>query len=186
MSSETWKPVVGYEGAYEVSDLGNVRSLARMDRRGRRVKARTLASGIAGNGYLLVSLWRDGRGESRMVHQLVAAAFLGPRPEGMDICHADGNRTNPAAANLRYDTRAANLADARAHGTLPGLLKTHCPRGHRLASPNLVPSLIGRMRNCLSCARERGLARAQKRPFNPARADERYRHLVTELEPTNV
>lgn len=173
---EIWRPVVGFEGAYEVSDQGRVRSVQRTDGIGRRVNARVLRPGVATNGYPLVSLWREGRGSSQFVHHLVAAAFIGPRPPGMDICHEDGNRLNHVASNLRYDTRAANLADARRHGTLPGLRKTHCPRGHRLAEPNLVPSVLP-MRNCLSCARERSLARTQKRPFDPARADTRYADL---------
>lgn len=176
MSPETWRPVVGYEGYYEVSERGRVRSMTRLDNHGRRKVGRVLRAGVAGNGYLLVSLWRDGIAASRTVHSLVAEAFIGPRPEGMDVCHADGDRLNPVATNLRYDTRSANLADAREHGTLPGTRKTHCPRSHRLTVPNLVPSALP-VRNCLSCTRERQLARAQGRPFNPNLADARYAQL---------
>lgn len=176
MTTEEWRPVVGYEGYYEVSNIGRVRSTTRLDNRGRQKTGRVLRAGIAANGYLLVSLWRDGVASSRTVHSLVAEAFIGPRPQGMDVCHADGDRLNPVVTNLRYDTRAANLADARVHGTLSGLRKTHCPRDHRLTVPNLVPSMLP-IRNCLSCTRERQLARVQGRPFNPDLADARYLRL---------
>ena len=53
-----------------------------------------------------------------MVHQLVAEAFLGPCPQGMEVCHNDGDRANNKLENLRYDTRKANHADKRVHGTL--------------------------------------------------------------------
>jgi hypothetical protein len=60
-----------------------------------------------------------------MVHQLVAEAFLGPCPEGMEVCHSDGNRANNALSNLRYDTRKNNHADKRLHGT--HLVGDTCP-----------------------------------------------------------
>lgn len=56
-------------------------------------------------------------GKNRYVHQLVAMAFLGPRPEGTQVCHIDGNAKNCAATNLRYGTPTENNADKRRHGT---------------------------------------------------------------------
>jgi len=114
---ETWKPVVGYEGLYEVSDRGNVRSMGRITA-GRRLRGRTLRPGRWKGGHLFVVLWKDGQARNRAVHSLVAEAFLGPRPEGHEVCHTDGDSTNNRPENLRYDTRKGNVADMVKHGRL--------------------------------------------------------------------
>lgn len=71
-------------------------------------------------GYTVVHL-RSSQGMpngTKLVHRLVASAFLGPPPvEGMDVCHADGNRANNVLTNLRYDTRKGNMTDQLKHGT---------------------------------------------------------------------
>lgn len=113
---ETWKPVVGHPN-YEVSDLGRVYS-----NRG----ARILKPGVASNGYPTVAL---GRGNTRTLHSLVADAFLGPRPEGQEVRHKDGDRMNPRADNLVYGTRTDNINDAVAHGTWMSPARTaHCKK----------------------------------------------------------
>lgn len=106
MTPETWKPVAA-DTRYEVSDKGNVRSTA-------RGAPRALRRGLSSNGYWTVCL---GRGRTRTVHSLVAEAFLGPCPAGMEVRHKDGIRTNAAAYNLCYGTRRDNILDAVAHGT---------------------------------------------------------------------
>lgn len=68
-------------------------------------------------GYAVLKLRRGGRTVCVSVHRLVAEAFIGPRPDGMDVCHNDNNRLNNHYANLRYDTRRGNLADRDRHGT---------------------------------------------------------------------
>lgn len=68
-------------------------------------------------GYLGVALRVDGRTVKAHVAHLVAAAFHGQRPPGHDVCHNDGNRQNNEPTNLRYATRAQNLADRDRHGT---------------------------------------------------------------------
>ncbi len=113
-SLERWLPVVGWEGLYEVSDLGRVRCLPR-----KWVPQTRLLKTVHSPGkYPQVGLFKPGRKLTQMVHQLVAKAFLGPCPSGMEVCHFDGNRANNAVSNLRYDTRKANHADKRRHGTL--------------------------------------------------------------------
>jgi hypothetical protein len=111
----TWKAVRGYEGCYEVSDQGAVRSLPRATR-GRggkpRVSRGTVLKAYALNGYLLVSLHKFGEGETRYVHSLVAEAFIGPRPQGQDVHHADGDKGNNSASNLRYVSRSENVRHA--------------------------------------------------------------------------
>lgn len=114
--SEVWKPVVGHEGYYEVSSLGRVRSLPRQVRSRRaylkpgRAKKPT-PSGAS--GYLTLRMYKDGKATTKYVHQMVAEAFIGPRPGGFDIDHIDGDRTNNQRENLEFVTRAENLLRGR-------------------------------------------------------------------------
>lgn len=127
---EEWRAVVGYEGLYEVSSLGRVRSLDRLreqliargpDRTrtvSRRLRGRVLAPlPIKSGGYLGVNLSDGSRQKVRKIHQLVAAAFLGPRPDGLIPLHWDGDSHNNRSSNLRYGTHKENTADAIRHGT---------------------------------------------------------------------
>ena len=119
---EEWRPVSGYEGLYEVSSLGRVRSLPRVweqvSKHGTLHKhtssGRTLKPGLTRQGYPSVVL---GRRRTRLVHRLVAEAFLGPCPAGKEVRHLDGTRTNNTISNLAYGTRSENIADAKLHGT---------------------------------------------------------------------
>ena len=111
---EVWRPVVGWEGLYEVSSIGRVKCLPR-----KWVPTARLLKIVHHPGkYPQVGLHSPKRNLTRMVHQLVAEAFLGPCPLGMEVCHNDGYRSNNRLDNLRYDTRKNNHADKRQHGTL--------------------------------------------------------------------
>lgn len=118
---EIWKPVPGWEGAYEVSDCGRVRSVDRVVENSRgvrqRLKGRILKHGHTAYGYPYVNLCRDNSPVSREVHALVAAAFIGPRPDGYQVCHNDGDPLNNQAENLRYDSAKGNQSDRSKHGT---------------------------------------------------------------------
>jgi len=119
---ERWKSVKGYDGLYSVSDLGRVRrNEARVQRtiaNGTTFMQRVPARILRANGkYPSVNLCRGGITEARYVHELVASAFLGKRPPGLQICHEDGNSRNPRASNLRYDTPKGNAQDRHRHGT---------------------------------------------------------------------
>lgn len=124
LTAEEWRPVKGFECFYQVSDQGQVRSLDRIARNGREVHGRILRPG-RNKGYLQVSLNVDGKGHNRAVHALVAEAFIGPRPLGLDVCHNNGKRDDNRAANLRYDTRKGNFADCVVHGTRQRGSKSH-------------------------------------------------------------
>lgn len=120
--SEIWRPVVGYEGLYEVSNLGNFRSIDRWvvfaDGRRRFFEGRPLKLKPNVDGYPLVLLSAGmARKKWRLAHVEVAAAFLGPCPSGSETCHNDGVRVNISASNLRYGTRSSNCADRIVHGT---------------------------------------------------------------------
>lgn len=106
---EQWMPIKGYEGLYEVSNLGRVRSFDRIDKIGRLHKGRILKDAKDGGGYPFVGLFKDGVCSKRKVHHLVAEAFLGERPNGYEVNHKDENKTNNCCNNLEYVTRKENL-----------------------------------------------------------------------------
>jgi NUMOD4 motif/HNH endonuclease len=110
---ERWLPIEGYEGMYEVSDLGRVRSLPRFHAGGRILKP-----GHAGP-VANVGLSRDGRSRTYSVHTLVMRAFVGPCPEGHEVCHGPAGRRDNRLANLSYGTKSKNNGeDKRRDGTL--------------------------------------------------------------------
>lgn len=117
---EQWRPVVGMEGLYEVSDYGRVRSLDRVVRGPlgpKRLRGKILKPALR-HGYEFVSLYVDGVSTNMAAHILTAAAFIGPRPDGHHTCHNDGQPRHNHVSNLRYDTCAANQLDKVRHGTL--------------------------------------------------------------------
>lgn len=159
-SSERWLPVVGFEGKYEVSDLGRVRSLDRMVSTSngtglRPCQGRVLSTQKRdGNGYVQHTLSDGTRKRPATAHVLVLEAFIGPRPDGNIIRHLDGNSLNNTLSNLRWGTQAANVADTIRHGRHRELAKVACIHGHRLVAPNLIPAKLPH-RRCLACARAR-------------------------------
>jgi len=119
--TEVWKDVVGYEGIYQVSNNGRVRSMTRIvvDSIGipRKYKGRILSQ-ILNERYYVVSLCHKGDQKNVGIHSLVLESFVGPRPEGMEACHfPDRDVTNNRLENLRWDTHLANQQDKIIHGT---------------------------------------------------------------------
>lgn len=113
MQSEIWKPVVGYEGLYEVSNTGKVRSLERITTVGRRGIGKELKQYLLPCGYLDVSLSNSGKIKHKRVHRLVADAFC-ENPDGKDeVNHIDGNKKNNSASNLEWVTAAENKRHCR-------------------------------------------------------------------------
>lgn len=121
--AERWLLVDGFEGLYEVSDAGRVRSLDRMVAskngsqklsRGRVLKGRARENG----GYVEVILRALPRPPVyALVHRLVLIAFVGPAPAGTEGRHDDGHRANNAVGNLLWSTHAENMQDQFKHGT---------------------------------------------------------------------
>lgn len=160
---EEWRPVFGFEGVYEVSDLGRVRSVDRVvtfpDGRRRRAPGRVLKPWIA-NGYPKVGLKHQGQSKKLYVHDIVLTAFIGRRPDGAACCHGDGVRTNNRLENLRWGTFSENNYDLVAHGTHHQASKTHCPQGHpySLENTRLYHYQGWRYRYCRACQSERKAA----------------------------
>ena len=124
--TERWLPVVGFEGRYEVSDLGRVRSVDRAEIYVRRdqysgrdlvvkrtLKGRMLRPGPNDSGHLTVAI---GKGNSRLVHQLVLEAFVGPCPPRHECRHANDVPDQNTLENLCWGTRSDNLHDAVRNG----------------------------------------------------------------------
>lgn len=174
---ETWRPVVGYEGYYEVSDMGRVRSVERLairkNGRPHRVRSAVRKPKALPKGHLAVTLVRDTQLRSHTVHKLVLEAFVGTRPEGSMCRHLNGDPADNRLENLTWGTASENQSDAVNHGVHYLAARTHCKRGHALAHPNLAPHRGGR-RVCLACRREHVNARSEGRDFDPSRADARY------------
>lgn len=144
---EEWKPIPGYEGLYEVSNEGRVRSL-NYHREG---EVKGLKAGKARGDYLRVQLYKDGKGKNRPVHRLVYEAFNGPIPPGMQINHLDEVKTNnwlgnlevcTPSENVNYGTRNERIAKARTNH--PSLSK----------AVHQIDKLTGEVINTFPSARE--------------------------------
>ena len=108
---EIWKDIPNYEGYYQVSNLGNVKSLARFNNLGKRVKERVLKNLVnTTNGYLVVNLSKIGLVKTKQIHQLVAEAFLNHKPNGhkLVVNHKNFNREDNRVENLEIITNREN------------------------------------------------------------------------------
>lgn len=107
-----------YEALYEVSDLGQVRSIKRENGVGCRKTGGVLHSyeRKRGAGYQCVVLCRYGERRRKLVHRLVLEAFVGPCPGGMQTRHLNGDSGDNRLANLTWGTSKENIEDRRRHG----------------------------------------------------------------------
>lgn len=135
---EIWSPVVGFEGCYEVSSHGRVRSIDRRDRAGRLRSGRVLVQRPDKDGYFYCRLTVDTKIHYCRVHRMVLRAFKGSRPKGMEACHNNGNVGDNRAENLRWDTHKANMFDRQTHGT--------AARGEKNGSARLCAMKVRKIR----------------------------------------
>jgi hypothetical protein len=163
VEGEMWRPVVGYEGLYDVSRLGRIRTVENPSQ-GRFARNRSLS--VNQHGYLVVGLCRDGTRLMHRVHRLVAAAFIGPCPAGRVVHHIDHNRSNACAANLMYVTQQENtrlsFAAGRVRKRSAAIARTRCQRGHEMSDENTHVDRNGR-RRCRTCRRETERTRDKER-----------------------
>lgn len=156
--SEIWKPAPGYEGFYEVSSEGNVRSVERQIRkttgkvntyRGRDIKTRLRT------GYPSFVAATGADKKDVTVHRLVCEAFHGPAPEGKPLaCHANGVKTDNRSENLYWGSYQDNQLDTIKHGKNPRVNRTNCPQGHPYNEVNTKVKRNGH-RECRECNRVR-------------------------------
>lgn len=154
---EEWRPVVGYQGLYEVSDEGRVKSHYWSP-------PKILKAGTVKAGYKLVALAQGGVSTSFNVHRLVLEAFVGPSPAGTECCHGPGGPADNRLSNLRWDTPTENHFDQVRQGTHGGIRKTHCPRGHRYSIENTYT--YKNRRNCKRCVQIRGAEYRKRKAAN--------------------
>jgi hypothetical protein len=148
LEAEEWRPLLGYEGLYEVSSLGRVRGMPRPHAYPRRAD-RLLYIGPnrpGPRGYLQVRLCRDGLEVTRKVHRLVAEAFLGPRSAPFEVNHIDGDKTNNRASNLEWVSPDANVRHAYASGLKVAARLT----GERNANARLTASAVRSIRQAVA------------------------------------
>ena len=117
VKSEIWKNIKSYEGLYQISNLGNVRSLDRVIEGGgsqnkRKLKGRVLKSSLKSNGYLGFTLCKEGSFKYVSGHRLVAENFL-KNPHGLkQVNHIDGNKVNNEVTNLEWCNAFQNMKHA--------------------------------------------------------------------------
>lgn len=143
-STETWLPIARPAG-YEVSDEGRVRSF-------KWGRPKILSPSTTPEGYRNVSLYDGAQGRrNARVHVLVLETFTGPRPEGQDARHLDGDPGNNALTNLKWGTKSENNLDQVRHGTHPWARRPECINGHEFTEANTYRR-AGR-RHCRECNR---------------------------------
>lgn len=165
MTDLEWRPVVGWESKYEVSEFGQVRR--RLAAQGTRV-GYVLKPILSARGYWLYNLRDDQREVKARAHRLVLDAFVGPEPEMFGL-HKDDDPANNHVSNLRWGSRLDNADDWKQNGRRRAdhnLAKTHCLRGHEFTAENTrvkVDRGSGVQRRiCRACCRIRQNGYAQQ------------------------
>lgn len=110
---EIWKEIGGYEGYYEVSNLGRVRSMDRVitrrDGSVQKKSGKVICSVSDKDGYPMVNLYKDGKSRRHSIHSLVALAFVDGWFEGAEVNHIDFDRSNSCATNLEWVSHHDNI-----------------------------------------------------------------------------
>lgn len=110
---ELWKDIEGYEGIYQVSNLGRVKGIKRYDSIGHLISDRVLKARVNNRGYLLVDLYKNGIRHTKLIHRLVAQTYI-PNPENKPrVNHIDEVTTSNQVSNLEWTTPIENIN----HGT---------------------------------------------------------------------
>lgn len=106
--TEQWVDIAGYEGFYQVSSLGRVKTVERYEAERNRIIRERIRVPVAVHGYLYCELWKNGKHKRYAIHRLVATAFI-PNPDGRpQVNHLDGDKTNNSVTNLEWCTASEN------------------------------------------------------------------------------
>ena len=128
MIKEIWKDIKDYEGLYQVSNLGNVRSVEKYigvnNKFKRKIKQKILKPSVVYNGYLRICLAKNGKHKMFRIHRLVAQTFLSNKNNYEDVNHKDGNKQNNCVNNLEWCSRKQNII----HSWKNGFSKPHNTR----------------------------------------------------------
>lgn len=180
---EIWKDVEGYEGYYQVSNHGRVKSLERYVPHPicgmKKVSEKILSQSVESNGYFRTSLTKNGKCVKVLVHILVAKAFI-PIPiseKKLVVRHGiEGQKVN-TVKNLCWGTHSENEYDKQRDGTNPNLNKECCPLGHKYEGDNL--GLRGSGRRCKSCDRASAYTKSYPEKDFKETADLYYKEILT-------
>lgn len=148
-SNEIWKPVIGYEGCYEVSNFGRVRSLDRFvphNGRTKFAKGEVLLPNLIQRGYLQVCLYKNGVGKRRLIHRLVMEAFNPTDDDSLVINHKDLDKTNNIVSNLEWVTHKQNTRHAWDNGACDETLKKRSKKVINLLTGDVYPSEVAASR----------------------------------------
>lgn len=161
---EIWKDVVGYEGLYQVSNLGNVKSVERemQNYRGNKfIKvSKPIGKFINKYGYIRVTLYKNGTPRAFTVHRLVATAFI-PNPMGLkDINHIDFNKKNNNIENLEWCSRSYNVKHAIKHNPniLAGIKKNAVKGRKPIIQYTLDGKFVKKYNSVCEASKELGLS----------------------------
>lgn len=149
---EIWKDIEGFEGKYQISTYGNIRSFSKWKH------GAYLKFGKTGTGYYQVNLVKDGRNKivSSRVHRLVASTFI-PNPENLpEVNHIDGNKLNNNVDNLEWVSRSENIRHALKKGLIPIRLGGNNSLSKVVLQKNKDGKLIKRWNSVASIHREKG------------------------------
>ena len=166
---EIWKDIQGYEGLYQVSNLGRVKSLARIAK-GRNDSERQIGgrfrstNNLMANGYKMVSLSKDKTLNNFLVHRLVAEAFCDKRNSDAVVNHIDGNKQNNSASNLEWCSRSYNQIHAfKVLGVKPSNPWSGvCSKDHPRSKPIIMKkdgSVIREFHSAVDAEKETGISR---------------------------
>ena len=146
---EIWKDVKGYEGIYQVSDLGRIKRLTSLDSIGRRKITRIMAVHVH-NGYVKIRLSKNSIRKNYSVHRLVAKAFIANLDAKGEVNHIDGNKTNTQVSNLEWMTSSEN----QLHAYRTGLDKSTTKRRNDYRSKPVIQILNNKIINAFLSVRE--------------------------------
>lgn len=155
---EEWRSIEGYEGYYEISNLGRVRSLDRnivyingkvIHRKGIYFKLQKDR-----NGYTIVNLSKEGVTKTKLVHHLVARSFIENVSGFPNVLHGAAGQKDNSVSNLKWGTQSENMFDKRRDKTNPNSNKLYFNCGHLLKEPNIMPYSLNDPigQRCRSCS----------------------------------
>lgn len=147
LASEKWRPVIGYEAFYAVSNIGRIKRL-----RGYRCRQERILKDQSHEGYPCVTLCVLPQRQFIAIHRLVAKAFLGPYPPNKEVNHIDHDKMNPRLTNLEYVTHKKNVEEAVLRGRLQGrrgrvLMASDIPLIRRMLTEGYSQNAIGQFFN---------------------------------------